>query len=760
MIDINYNKKKYNHLNFANMNKKLLLLLTIFFSILILLPIQAAADTLGNNNECFFAYEQSEINSGDTVWNLTGASYPDLLCSENERLNFIIDGPRLEINGTGDNFVYDTSIYTINDVSQIGWLGEPHSVVENGTDWYLSKLFCNENENDKHILGVGENLTLPDGFVIYVAEIDIDQELLWFILTKDGTEVDSKVRSVGSQYVYKTDLNNSGSRDNWVLRFSIESINSGIHNIYVTINGIQSRSPNLKTPHMYYCGDYIITSRFNDTMLEVRLKSPDNSIQLEKGGTVNILCDRFRFRLDEEGDVGGLLNSFIKKNDNTLIGTDVQVELPEIGVILTFENVTQRGWTHVCDISEDSSPPTGFYELSDYYNILTTAKYTGNITICLTYDDTRSADEDNITILHYEEVEDQTDVFAITQDNINIGDTVWNLTAADHPDVLFEGSKETLRFIINGPELEISGYDNFVYDTSIYYQNGEPFIALLDERYYVIESGCDWYLSKMLIDESQDDIHSLIVGETMDLFDGVEITPIEVSVNGESAMFIITRDSEEVDSTIISEGEQYIYEKDLNESGETNNWVIKFNVDSVSISPDNNLVNISGLKQISTDILKIDPPEDLFDIFEIDTVSNGCTIRIIFDYSGDKIQLIKGGVVNLMGDKFRFKLDEQGDVGGILNRQETMWNDITISVDNNTNTVYGTVTDLSGFVIAEPINNTWREMWMGENSPGGTGITTTELQDAIYHWLEDISIKEHILSTADLQEIIALWLLE
>ncbi|MCD4842947.1 MAG: hypothetical protein K8R25_00475 [Methanosarcinales archaeon] len=742
------------------MNKKLLLLLTIFFSILILLPIQAAADTLGNNNECFFAYEQSEINSGDTVWNLTGASYPDLLCSENERLNFIIDGPRLEINGTGDNFVYDTSIYTINDVSQIGWLGEPHSVVENGTDWYLSKLFCNENENDKHILGVGENLTLPDGFVIYVAEIDIDQELLWFILTKDGTEVDSKVRSVGSQYVYKTDLNNSGSRDNWVLRFSIESINSGIHNIYVTINGIQSRSPNLKTPHMYYCGDYIITSRFNDTMLEVRLKSPDNSIQLEKGGTVNILCDRFRFRLDEEGDVGGLLNSFIKKNDNTLIGTDVQVELPEIGVILTFENVTQRGWTYVCDISEDSSPPTGFYELSDYYNILTTAKYTGNITICLTYDDTRSADEDNITILHYEEVEDQTDVFAITQDNINIGDTVWNLTAADHPDVLFEGSKETLRFIINGPELEISGYDNFVYDTSIYYQNGEPFIALLDERYYVIESGCDWYLSKMLIDESQDDIHSLIVGETMDLFDGVEITPIEVSVNGESAMFIITRDSEEVDSTIISEGEQYIYEKDLNESGETNNWVIKFNVDSVSISPDNNLVNISGLKQISTDILKIDPPEDLFDIFEIDTVSNGCTIRIIFDYSGDKIQLIKGGVVNLMGDKFRFKLDEQGDVGGILNRQETMWNDITISVDNNTNTVYGTVTDLSGFVIAEPINNTWREMWMGENSPGGTGITTTELQDAIYHWLEDISIKEHILSTADLQEIIALWLLE
>ncbi|MFV9631221.1 MAG: hypothetical protein ACNYWM_09165 [Methanosarcinales archaeon] len=81
-------------------------------------------------------------------------------------------------------------------------------------------------------------------------------------------------------------------------------------------------------------------------------------------------------------------------------------------------------------------------------------------------------------------------------------------------------------------------------------------------------------------------------------------------------------------------------------------------------------------------------------------------------------------------------------------------------MDNNTNTVCGIVTDLSGFVIAEPINITWIEVWTGENSPGGTGITTTELQDAIHHWLEDISVRGHILTTADLQEIIALWLLE
>ena len=248
----------------------------------------------------------------------------------------------------------------------------------------------------------------------------------------------------------------------------------------------------------------------------------------------------------------------------------------------------------------------------------------------------------------------------------------------------------------------------------------------------------------------------------MNLFDGVAVTPVEIDVDGEEAWITITKDGDEICSSVIKEGEQCIYKEDLNDSGIKNNWVIKFNVDSVSLSQDNILVNISGLKQISTDILNIETPDsDLFNGFEIDTVSNGRTIQITFDDPDDNIQLIKGGVVNLIGDKFRFKLDEQGYVGGILNRQEEKkWNDVTFSVDNNTNTVCGIVTDLSGFVIAEPINDAWREMWMGENSPGGTGITATELQDAIHHWLDDISIRGHILTTADLQEIIALWLLE
>lgn len=66
---------------------------------------------------------------------------------------------------------------------------------------------------------------------------------------------------------------------------------------------------------------------------------------------------------------------------------------------------------------------------------------------------------------------------------------------------------------------------------------------------------------------------------------------------------------------------------------------------------------------------------------------------------------------------------------------------------------------MDNYPLVEPCGD-WRDEWMGENSDGGTAVTTTELQSAIHHWLEDIPVKCHIIHLADLQEIIAVWLLE
>ncbi len=52
----------------------------------------------------------------------------------------------------------------------------------------------------------------------------------------------------------------------------------------------------------------------------------------------------------------------------------------------------------------------------------------------------------------------------------------------------------------------------------------------------------------------------------------------------------------------------------------------------------------------------------------------------------------------------------------------------------------------------------WKNEWTGKNSENGAIITTSELQDAIHHWLDDIPVRGHIMSTKDLQEIIVIWL--
>jgi len=798
-----------------------------------------------------FTYMQTNISKGDTVWSLTGTSYPSVLFGYKERLNFVIDGPRLEINGTGDNFVYDTSIYSsyywlgarVQNI--IGWLGEPFFVVENGPVWYISKLLTNEGEDDDHLLKLGDSLNLPEGFAITPVEIDIDGEGARFSITKNGEEVCNSTVNEKEMFQYMEDLNGSGFKDNWVLRFNVETVFAGMNTNLVKFNAIQLRSPDvikIETPDTNIIPGFKITSDNNDNTLEVRLENVDDSIKLEKGGTVNLLSDRFRFKLDEDGDVGGILdpssvtetwvdvtssldtdtniicaivtdlsefiiaeqvisdtsppvvNSVTINNttpyagedilvtvnatdnvgvvsveannvalthqggdiwngtitailgnhwvsvmatdaagligwnssatysariaNNTPVGTDVQVEIPEINATITFANISKSGQTFVSALNADPSPPAGLNILGDYYDIVTTAKYSGDISVCIEYNDSEAVDENNLKILHYEEMEDKTEIFAYVQENISIGDTVWNLNAATYPDVLYEGSMESLHFVVDGSELEIN-YPNFTYATSIYDKDGEPFIAWLDEPFFVVDNFSDWYLAKILLDETQDDTHLLVVGNTMNLVDGFAIVPLEIDVEGKEVWISITKDGEEVVSYVVDEGGQFTYREDLNESGVKDNWVLRFNLDMIITGVDYDLINISGLKLISPDILKIETPNDSFiSGFEITSQNNDNTLQIRLDSPDDKIVLEKGGVVNLIGDKFRFKIDEDGDVGGVLKRPSVigLWKDVTSSLDTDTNIICGVVTNLSDFVIAEPIDTT---------SPVITNITNT-----------------------------------
>ena len=51
----------------------------------------------------------------------------------------------------------------------------------------------------------------------------------------------------------------------------------------------------------------------------------------------------------------------------------------------------------------------------------------------------------------------------------------------------------------------------------------------------------------------------------------------------------------------------------------------------------------------------------------------------------------------------------------------------------------------------------WKDKWLGPGSDDGTTVTTSEVQDAIHHWLDNIPVDGNSMSATDIQKIITIW---
>jgi len=109
-------------------------------------------------------------------------------------------------------------------------------------------------------------------------------------------------------------------------------------------------------------------------------------------------ADQVDSDLDGVGDVcvGG----------STPAGTDVLVTVTDL-LTLDFDNVTVGGVTEVITATEGEPAPTGFQLVPSasplYYEISTSAEFTGTVTICFLYDEGDiSVPESELSILHWE----------------------------------------------------------------------------------------------------------------------------------------------------------------------------------------------------------------------------------------------------------------------------------------------------------------------------------------------------------------------
>jgi len=107
-------------------------------------------------------------------------------------------------------------------------------------------------------------------------------------------------------------------------------------------------------------------------------------------------------------------------------GTSVKSTDPVTEVTVTFDEVTSGGTTRVTASDTGPDPPAGFEVNGQYYDITTTANYTGTITIAIPYDETQVVgSERDLKLMHWnpkaEQWEDVT-TWVDTENNIIYGE--------------------------------------------------------------------------------------------------------------------------------------------------------------------------------------------------------------------------------------------------------------------------------------------------------------------------------------------------
>lgn len=86
----------------------------------------------------------------------------------------------------------------------------------------------------------------------------------------------------------------------------------------------------------------------------------------------------------------------------TPTGTNVVVTDPITGIVVTFDEVISSGVTTVTTSDVGPAPPTGFIITGQYFEITTTATYTGMIEIAIPYDETQvQGQEENLRLKHW-----------------------------------------------------------------------------------------------------------------------------------------------------------------------------------------------------------------------------------------------------------------------------------------------------------------------------------------------------------------------
>ncbi|ATU08847.1 S-layer protein domain-containing protein [Methanohalophilus portucalensis] len=158
------------------------------------------------------------------------------------------------------------------------------------------------------------------------------------------------------------------------------------------------------------------------------------------------------------------------------------------------------------------------------------------------------------------------------------------------------------------------------------------------------------HFSEVLIDDG--DEKSVYTGSSLILEEGYSLEIQEVDVNGERAMIELTHNGNEVDSTIISSNDEYVYEKDIGDTDDLPLIVIHFA--EIYSGTENHAVFIDGIFQISEDYMNIQDGDN-FGVMTVESIAESVILE-----NEDDVDLDEGEIIDIMG-KIKFKVADDND---------------------------------------------------------------------------------------------------
>ena len=212
--------------------------------------------------------------------------------------------PNLTIPAGELNYTTQSWVDSDTGLTYVGWMGEKYAVIESGdSKWNITEKLTDENENDVHLVRVGESLALGESYAITVLEIDVNGSEARLSLSKDGIEINNSVVTEGSNYIFESDLGGSGNTE--VLNLTVDAVFNGMATElvkFIDIDLISTEVIELSNNDLSQFTGYMVKT--NSSRITV---TNIGDIELITDSTTGILSNGFAVRVNEDGSQAGFV---------------------------------------------------------------------------------------------------------------------------------------------------------------------------------------------------------------------------------------------------------------------------------------------------------------------------------------------------------------------------------------------------------------------------------------------------------------------